>query len=332
MLRVGALLDRVALWHYGMAACLGLTLAALLTAFGGHVALLALALFLLRLSGQGMMSHAASTSMARFFGRHRGKAISLAALGHPLGEAVLPTLTVALMAALGWRDVWLLAAAVVAFAVAPATVLLLRRAGDAGRRAAASGAYDFSLRGFFGQRRGLLMLPGLMAPGFINTGIFFHQTWIAEARGWALSWIALCFVGYAAASVGAMLLGGLLVDRFTARRLMPFYLLPLAAGCLVLAAVPAPWAAAALMLLLGTTQGLSFTVVTAVWAELYGATYLGSIRAAVTAVAVISTALAPGLLGLLFDGGVSVAAVAGGCGLYALAGATLMAGLFRRPA
>jgi hypothetical protein len=60
------------------------------------------------------------------------------------------------------------------------------------------------------------------------------------------------------------------------------------------------------MLLAGGTAGAATIVMGALWVELYGTDYLGSIRSMCFAIMVISTSIAPGLIGLLIDIGVKL--------------------------
>ena len=61
------------------------------------VIFLYIAIFLLRLFGQGLMPHASMTSMTRYYSYDRGKAISISSLGLPLGEIALPTISIFLI-------------------------------------------------------------------------------------------------------------------------------------------------------------------------------------------------------------------------------------------
>ena len=54
--------------------------------------ILFLSLLGLRLFGQSMISHISVTAMARWFSKKRGQALSIALMGHPIGEALLPFL------------------------------------------------------------------------------------------------------------------------------------------------------------------------------------------------------------------------------------------------
>ena len=74
----GRLIDRIDLRRYMAWVCAGGALACVLAASTTGPALLALAIFALRQSGQGLMSHVGVTSMARYFEAGRGRAIALA--------------------------------------------------------------------------------------------------------------------------------------------------------------------------------------------------------------------------------------------------------------
>jgi MFS family permease len=279
-----------------------------------------------------MMSHASVTSMARAFTRHRGKAIAAATLGHPAGEAVLPIVAVSAAAAFGWRSIWLGAAALLILALP----LLIRLIGAAGTvRPVAGGAATTTTRSYsraelLRDRRFYLMLPALVGPSFIVTGLFFHQVHLSAVKGWELAWFATCFAGYAAASTAAVMLSGTLIDRLGAVRLMPVYLLPLALGCTALAYGSHDLVALAFMLLAGLTSGAAATVVTAMWAEVYGVGHLGAIRALATSLSVVASALAPASLGWLIDGGISIEAIALGAAIYLAAATLSVAGAFLR--
>ena len=85
---------------------------ALLFALAPGVWVLCLDLFFLRLTGQGMLSHAAAATMARLDATVRGRALSIAQLGHPAGQVIFPALVVTAIALVGWRSTWLRAAVV----------------------------------------------------------------------------------------------------------------------------------------------------------------------------------------------------------------------------
>jgi MFS family permease len=126
------------------------------------------------------------------------------------------------------------------------------------------------------------------------------------------------------------LLSGWLIDRFSAVRLLPTFLLPLGLACLLLAGVTAPAAAFGFMALLGMSTGVSSTLFGALWPEVYGSRHLGAIRSVTVAMMVLASAVGPGLTGYLIDIGVPYGAQMVGMAVYCFAAALAMTALSRR--
>jgi MFS family permease len=291
--------------------------------------LLAVAVFLLRFAGQGMASHVAMTAAARWFEATRGRALALVALGHPLGEAVLPGLVVALTAWLGWRSAWL-AVALGLVSVAAPLILRLgaieRTPRRARTRTEAAAAASAGLDGRHWGRREVLrhpifwaLLPGVLASPFMGTALLFQAAPLMTAKGWSLELYAAAFPAYAALSVAGGLASGLLVDRFGPVRLVPFVLLPLAAGLALVATAAAPLAIGVVLGLIGLTTGAIFTLMAALFAVLYGTRHLGAVRGLVSSFTVFGTALAPGVTGVLLAAGVGLEAQFAAMAVVALA-------------
>ncbi|WP_037256219.1 MFS transporter [Rhodovibrio salinarum] len=335
---LGKKIDRVDLRHYTVFVCLGLTAACLFTAVVSSAWMLVPAFFALRLTGQGLMSHVSNVAMARYFQLDRGKAISIASLGHPLGEAILPTLAVLLIGALGWRFSWGVFGGLLLIGLIPLMLWLLRGHGareQARQNAAAAteanqDAHSWSLRQVLRDPVFYPVIICMLAPPFITTGLFFHQVHLAETKGWSLEWLATCFAGFAGAQVLASLIAGALADRTGAIRMLPFYLPTLGLAALVLAVFDHPAAAAVYLFLAGLTGGANFILLGAVFAELYGTGHLGGIRSVVQACMVFATAGAPALFGWLLDADIGFEALTVGCTLY-VAGAVLLLALLQMP-
>ena len=62
----------------------------------------------MRFSGQGMMTHTATTTVSRYFTKTRGKALSAGWFGLSAAEFILPVLIVYLLAIIEWRNIWLI--------------------------------------------------------------------------------------------------------------------------------------------------------------------------------------------------------------------------------
>ena len=156
-------------------------------------------------------------------------------------------------------------------------------------------------------------VAGLSAFG---TAFFFHHTVLADDRGWAHITMAGLFPVYTSATILSMLAFGALLDRIGTPRLIPFYLLFVAAGFVVFGASETFGLAAFGMILLGLGQGANATLPNAFWAEAFGTKNLGGIKSLATAVMVLGSAIGPGLTGALIDAGVPLGVQVQWIGLY----------------
>jgi MFS family permease len=78
------------------------------------------------------------------------------------------------------------------------------------------------------------------------------------------------------------------------------------------------------MVLLGVSYGISSTLFGSLWPEVYGTTYLGSVRSITVSAAVFATAAGPGLTGTLIDRGIELPTQMLYLGIYCLLGACAM--------
>ena len=69
--------------------------------------ILFLSLLGLRLFGQSMISHIAVVAMASWFPKKKGQGLSIALMGHPIGEALLPILVTLCLLNYNWREIWM---------------------------------------------------------------------------------------------------------------------------------------------------------------------------------------------------------------------------------
>lgn len=306
----GKLADTVSIRWLGAGIIGGLALTSIGMAVVASPLMLAFVLFGLRFFGQGMLTHTAMTAMGRWFNRKRGRAVSIAGLGLPASEGLMPPLAVAVVALIGWRETWLAAAGLLLVA-APTFAVMLKherhptlgptRSTDTGP---ADGRHQWTRAEVLRHPLFYALLPGVLAPPFVVTAIFFNQVTLVESKGWTLGWFAATFPVLAGTHVVTALSAGWLVDRRGARRLLAVYLAALGLAALLLTFAGSLLALVMVMALIGCTLGFSSATTNALWPELYGTAWLGGIRALVTAAVVLSTAVAPGLVGVLLDAGV----------------------------
>ncbi|NTF32664.1 MFS transporter [Rhizobium skierniewicense] len=310
-----------------------LALGALCLAHAFSIATLIGGLYLLRLFGQGMMVHIAYTSLGRWFAAERGRAVSLSALGLNAGQAVLPMLAVAGMAAFGWRSIWLLAAIFLVALILPMVLTLVkieRVPTTASTTRVSNNNRNWTRQQVIRDPCFYLLMLGMLPPAFISNTIFFHQVHLAQSKSWPVELLASSFFLYAAVAIANSIVSGYLVDRFSALRLLPFYLIPFGVGCVLLAVVDAPWVVFAFMVLYGISDGFSLTLFGSLWPEVYGVRFLGTIRAVIVAIMVFASALGPGIGGLLIDNGVAFTSQIFAMGVYCLLIFTVLLPVSRR--
>jgi len=287
-----------------------LAFAAILMAVGNALWTLLLAVFLLRFCGQGMMTHMKMTAMARWFVATRGRALAITNLGFPIGESVLPVVTILIVAAIGWRATWGVAAVVIVLALIPALIWLLAQ--DRAPKGANGGRGAPGLYGKHWTRGDVLrhplfyvFVPLLLTPGFIGTVVFFHVVHVAEVKDWTLAEMAPSYATYAVASVGTGFVAGWVADRFGPAYLLPVTLIPMALGMFLIGPSETPLGWAVALALVGVTQGIAAALSGTLLPALFGTNHLGSVRVIATAIMVFASAIGPGITGWFIDQGVS---------------------------
>lgn len=340
----GQQIDRMPLRRYSLLVGAGLVVATAFMAGVPSAALLVVAIFLLRQTGQGLSSHVGATSMARHFDADRGKAVALVSLGFAAGEAVLPLLAVLAIAAIGWRATYGAVSLILLVTLLPAVWLLLGRHevryGQDEERRTDDGETGGAVRSWsrtevLGHGRFYLLLPAVLAPSCIVTALFFHHIELANMKGWSAAWITGNYWVYAVGTVLSSLAAGPLIDRITTVRVLPGFLMPMVAGLMIIWAFDGAVWALPYLFLVGLTTGVTYTAVTTLWAEVYGVRHLGAIKSLVFALTVFASAIGPIAMGAAMDAGVSVEDICAAFAVYCVAATGLLiVGLagFRRPA
>lgn len=304
MLTVGHTIDHQPVKKVTGLAVLGLAASSFLLGFSHyHIILLVGALIGLRLTGQGLMSHISLTVMSRHYTINRGKALSISSLGYSIGEAVFPLFISTLIL---WYDYEVAALASGAF-----LLLYLLKLNFSSlekfdqdpeiieKSSARALAKDY--RSVIFDKRFSIIMPASFALGFTNTAVFFYQYVFVEDKGWSVTLYASFFTAYAITRFFMSIIGGIWVDKFSAKRMFRLYLIPISLGLLPFAFMDSIAGALIFLILAGFTMGLSGTIKSAVLAEVYGTEKLGAIRSVFTMFMVLSTAFGPFLVGLLLD-------------------------------
>ena len=262
----GGLIDKMPLARFCMLITLGLAIALLTLSVANGLLMLVAGFFLLRLFGQSLLPHTGMTTMSRYFDEGRGKAISVAMSAVPVGEILLPVLAVALIAGLGWQQTFLVLGILVPMVMLPLSYWLLTASGlrpiaglDASgpRSSLESGsASDGGRRELLSDYRYWLALPAILSSPFLITGVFIHQSFLLDSKGWSPAWLASCFVVYGVVHWLSAMAAGFLVDRFKSTRLLLLFLFPMLGSMLIAAFMPGDIAALLMMALLGMAAGI----------------------------------------------------------------------------
>ncbi|MFT5799082.1 MAG: MFS family permease [Candidatus Azotimanducaceae bacterium] len=305
MVWAGGLTDKFRVRTLGPLVLLLLAFACLLMAFNPYAWFLPVVIFALRLSGQGMTTHIAVVAMARWFVAARGRALSIAALGYSVGQALLPILFVMLLELMDWRILWVFAA-LISLAGVPILIRLLKK--ERTPQSMANENPSFGMNARFWNRFDAIkhplfwcMVPSILGPSAFNTAFFFHQVHFAELKDISHVTLVAQFPLYTAVSVAAMLFSGWGLDKIGTSRLIPFFQVPMIAAFIVFGMSDGIYTVMLGFVLLGLTAGATATLPSAFWAEFYGTKHIGSIKALAAAVMVLGSAIGPGVTGFLID-------------------------------
>ena len=338
---LGRKIDEVDLRAYIVSLCGGFAAGCFLLASSASLIAVGAGIFLVRLIGDWLIIHTAVTSMARHFGGQRGRAMGLGAIGYAVGPAVFPVTAVMLMEMVGWRATWAGIGGMFLVLIVPVVLWLLRGEGEAhrqflkpsagGERGSTVAGPQWSRRRVLRDARFYLVMPVAIGLPFIVSGFFFHQVHMVETKGWSLTWLASCFVGFAIGKVASALIAGPAIDKIGAIRLLPFYPLPMGLGLLALAVSDHPGVALVYLVGFGVSTGMWLITIGALWAEMYGVAHLGAIRSMAQAIFVLSVALSTVGMGWFLDLGVTFETIALGAIGYLVICMALSAFLALRP-
>ena len=332
---VGKKIDDYRILNYSFFVVILLFISSLLFSFINSVYFLAVGIFLMRFSGQGLMSHASTTTISRFFERSRGKALSTIWFGLSTAEFILPVLMTYFFLIYSWRTVWQ-GIAVLIILFLPLVILntiksinLDSREADNNPKLKKTKIKSWRRRDVLKDYRFYIVSLNMLAMPWLATGIFVYQSFISESKMWAVYTIPKAFMVYSITSIITLFMSGFLVDKFTGRKLILYMNLPLLFAMFTLFQFNHEISAYVFLGLIGVSNGLANILGSSTWAEIYGVKYIGSIKALTTAFMVFSTAFGTAIFGLLIDNGFSIENIAFVGGAYIVISLALLV-IFRK--
>ena len=298
-----------------------------------NITMLIIGIYLLRLWGQGMMSHVWSTAMARRYVKARGRTLALASFGMTIAESIGPAIIVLMLGYMSWRMVWVIIPLIAFLTLAPFLGTLTKRSplqdgeGVEGLQKSLNGAdkSDFNRRDMLRDSAFWLAIIWLVfVPSFTVTGVLFHQIYLADLKGISLIVWATNYSFYAIAALVGSIASGILVDKLTAHRMVAITQVPVVIFALLLWVTDGPLTLALFFMFFGLCSGMPQTALSSLLAERYGTAHLGEIKATTLPINVLASAGAPIIMGIMIDQGASLTALMGllaGFGLLSSLGA-----------
>ncbi|MDB3863572.1 MFS transporter [Alphaproteobacteria bacterium] len=301
----GKLIDTVNLKKYTLTIVFGMAIACLMASLAFNIFFLFLTIYFLRLFGQGLMGHTSRTTIARYFNTNRGKALAISGFGFYIGEMIYPIIIVFLILTIGWRLTWF-SSSIFVFVILGLSFYFLLRNNNFKIEKNLNSNTEFQQvswrrRDVLKDTKFYIYLPLSLLMSFTVTGFLFHQVFIADIKSWTMMNLAQSFIFFAVSGLIGSIFSGLLVDKFTGRKLIPFHLIPMA---LILASLLFSNHVYILYLYmagLGFSNGFTENISNSLWAEMYGVNNLGSIKALLTFFGVLASASSPFLYGILLD-------------------------------
>mgnify|MGYP001318110185 CR=1 FL=1 len=313
LIPIGKLIDEIDLRLFTFFSFLILSIACFsLSRADGYFSLF-FSFLILRLGGQGLMSHTAMTSMSRYFQEQRGLATSISNIGFAAGIAFFPILAAKSTQIFHWREIWLTCSLVVFLFLLPLSILLLKGHSSRHNKYIAKQQkirsdesneliYGWSRRYVIRDLNFYLLLPLLMTLPFIATGIQFHQLVLVSEKGWSLTTWASGYTIAAFFNIIGGITAGFLTSRFLGiGKMVPWFILPLFISLILLILFNDSRVIWFFMLFNGLAGGTYAVVNNVLWAQLYGTKNIGSIRSLIMSIGIFAAAAAPAVMGHLID-------------------------------
>ena len=321
---IGKKIDDINILKFALYVIILLSISCFLFSKISSIVFLFFSIFLMRLSGQGLMSHTATTTITRFFEKSRGRALSTTWLGLSLAEFILPLLVVFLLTFLDWRNIWISISIFVIVVLPIITFSLVKNIRLDSRETSNLKGNDlknikqWKRSEVLKDYRFYIICLSMLAMPSIATGTFVYQSFIVSSKNWGPYVIAQSFMVYSILSVITLFFSGFLIDKFTSRRLLIYMNIPLLLSTFILYYFNSPISSFAFLGLIGISNGLANVLGSSTWAEIYGVKYIGSIKALTTAFMVFSTAFGTALYGIFIDNSFSIEQIALVSGSYIL--------------
>ena len=318
---VGKKIDDMDIFKFSLIVTLLLSFSSYFFSKVTSISFLFIAIFLMRFSGQGLMSHTATTTISRYFTKSRGKALSTGWFGLSTAEFILPVFIIYLLTFMEWRNIWINISFAILFLPILSYLLIKNIKLDSREIDNNKNKKNIKIKNWkrievIKDYRFYIVCANMLAMPWIATGIFVYQSYILSSKNWGPYVIAQSFMAYSILSVITLFIAGFLIDKFSSRKLLIYMNLPFLLSLFLIIVFDNPIVSFLFLGLIGISNGLANVLGSSTWAEVYGVKYIGSIKALTTALMVFSTAFGTAVFGLLIDKGFSIEEISIVSGVY----------------
>jgi len=316
----GKLFDRIGARWMGFGSCLALGTVLFLLGHSARIAaaitliiperfavfgLFSFLFFLLRLSGQGILTMASRNMIMKWFDRRRGLASGITGAAVAYGFSYAPTLFSKMIGIHGWSGTWTLLGLLLIALFSPLLLIFFRDNPEAcglvpdGRplptveRTKPAVYHAFTLAearrtvAFWAFALTMALQALVLTAVTFNIESIFEQAGMNGAQGFAL------FPPAALIAVAVNLLGGWLSDRTQLRWFLAVMLMAMAAYMTGLIYLKPGWIVWVIIATFGLSNGLFGILMAITWPRYYGREHLGAISGLCMTLMVIFSAIGP---------------------------------------
>ena len=266
--------------------------------------------FLLRFSGQGVLTMLSRNMMMKWFSQKRGLANGISSVFVSLGFAVAPLVFDYFIERYNWREAWIILAFVAGYGFSIVIFLFFRdnpedcgltpdgikkkkKETDSHHNITYQAEKQFTLKEAQRSLPFWIFVVALSMQSLYVTGFTFNIVSIFESANMDKTIALAVFLPTSAISVFLSLAGGWLSDHIKMKYLLTVFLLGQIISMISLAVLSPGWPYIFLIIGNGIVGGLFSVLSTVVWPRFYGREHLGAISGFAMSSLVFSSALGP---------------------------------------
>jgi MFS family permease len=271
-----------------------------------HLAQFYLTAVFIGIAGSGTYQLGYARVVAGWFEQRLGMALSIVVAGSGVGSFVVPPLVQHLIASYGWRDTYLILAALPLLIGVPLTLRFARSSSAHSNskrpeRTAEAEYTDANWRQALAARSFWLLMLGVCCISLSENGALAHLAPMLNDRAIKPADAALIVSILGASSLAGRLLLGWLLDYLEGSHIATFSMLAAGGGIFLLAHAQSFHTAAPAALIAGLGMGCELDLIPYMLRRYFGMRSFSTLYGAVYSGFAVSGALAPLLLGYLYD-------------------------------